>query len=75
VRTLNAEGNGSPVATAMMHMARAFDLGVIAEGVEEHRQMEGLKALGCDLVQGFLFARPLPPDEFEAMLTAESPEA
>jgi diguanylate cyclase (GGDEF)-like protein/PAS domain S-box-containing protein len=74
VSMLNAEGNGSPVATAMMHMARAFDLGVIAEGVEEQRQLEGLKALGCDVVQGFLFAKPLPPDELEAMLTGGSPE-
>jgi diguanylate cyclase (GGDEF)-like protein/PAS domain S-box-containing protein len=70
VRMLDAEGNGSPVATAMMHMARAFELGVIAEGVEEPRQVEGLRRLGCDVLQGFLFAKPLPPDEFGMMLAA-----
>jgi EAL domain-containing protein (putative c-di-GMP-specific phosphodiesterase class I) len=68
VELLDGEGNGSPVASAMMHMARAFELGVIAEGVEEQRQLEGLRTLGCDLVQGFLFAKPLPPDGFERLL-------
>jgi diguanylate cyclase (GGDEF)-like protein/PAS domain S-box-containing protein len=72
VRMLDAEGNGSPVATAMMHLARAFELGVIAEGVEEPRQLDGLRALGCDVVQGFLFAKPLPPDELESSLTTQS---
>jgi diguanylate cyclase (GGDEF)-like protein/PAS domain S-box-containing protein len=75
VERLDAEGNGSPVATAMMHMARAFDLGVIAEGVEEQRQLDGLQALGCDLVQGFLFARPMPPDDLELLLREPPPEA
>jgi diguanylate cyclase (GGDEF)-like protein/PAS domain S-box-containing protein len=68
VRMLDAEGNGSPVATAMTHMARAFELGIIAEGVEEQRQLDGLQALGCDVLQGFLFAEPLPPDDLEALL-------
>jgi EAL domain-containing protein (putative c-di-GMP-specific phosphodiesterase class I) len=73
VRMLDAEGNGSPVATAMMHMARAFELGVIAEGVEEPRQVEGLRRLGCDVLQGFLFAKPLPPDEFGLLLMEPPP--
>jgi diguanylate cyclase (GGDEF)-like protein/PAS domain S-box-containing protein len=72
VRMLDAAGNGSPVATAMMHMARAFELEVIAEGVEEPRQLQGLRALGCDVVQGFLFAKPLPADEMEAMLADDA---
>ena len=52
----------------MMHMARDFNLLVTAEGVEEQRQFEGLKAIGCDVAQGFLFARPLPVAEFERLL-------
>ena len=68
VSMLQADGLGSPVATAMMHMAAAFDVTVTAEGVEEPHQFDGLKALGCDLAQGFLFAKPLPPDEFEDLI-------
>ena len=68
VSMLQADGSGSPVATAMMHMATAFDVTVTAEGVEELHQFEGLKALGCDLAQGFLFAKPLPPDDFDDLI-------
>ncbi len=70
VSMLNEDGSGSPVVTAMMHMAKAFDLSVTAEGVEEVHQYEGLKAVDCDLAQGFLFARPLPAAELETMLRA-----
>jgi diguanylate cyclase (GGDEF)-like protein/PAS domain S-box-containing protein len=68
VTTIDAKGNGSPVATAMMHMAKAFDLTVTAEGVEAPEQFQGLKAIQCDLAQGFLFARPLPADKMDELL-------
>ena len=41
-------------------------LGVIAEGVENKEQLELLKSLDCDYVQGYLFAKPMPQQEFEA---------
>ncbi|GGB99177.1 putative bifunctional diguanylate cyclase/phosphodiesterase [Cellulomonas carbonis] len=44
----------------VVQAAHAFDLTVVAEGVEEPEQLERLRALGCDSVQGFLFARPEP---------------
>ena len=53
----------------MLHMARAFDLTTCAEGVETPEQFAGLRALGCDLAQGFLMAKALPPDEFAALVT------
>jgi EAL domain-containing protein (putative c-di-GMP-specific phosphodiesterase class I) len=68
VDPLLASGEGSPIAAAVMHMARALDLAVAAEGVENDHQLEGLRALGCDMAQGFLFSGPLPADEFAAML-------
>ena len=42
---------------------------VIAEGVETEEQLNALKAMGCDLVQGFYFSRPLPAAEYERFLT------
>ena len=70
VTPLQADGEGSPVATAVIHMARALGLIAAAEGVEDADQLAGLRALGCDWAQGFLFAQPLPPDEIATLLTA-----
>jgi diguanylate cyclase (GGDEF)-like protein/PAS domain S-box-containing protein len=68
VTPLDADGNGSPVAAAMLSMADAFDLTVCAEGVETAEQLAGLRALGCDLAQGFLMSRPIPPSALEMLL-------
>ncbi len=68
VAPLDADGNGSPVAAAMLSMAAAFDLTVCAEGVETAEQLAGLRALGCDLAQGFLMSRPIPPSALEMLL-------
>lgn len=62
-------GHGQAIVAAVLGMAHALDLQVVAEGVEETRQLEALAALGCDLAQGLLFSRPLPADEFAAFLT------
>jgi EAL domain-containing protein (putative c-di-GMP-specific phosphodiesterase class I) len=48
-------------------MAHAVGLVVIAEGVENARQLEILRRLECDQAQGFYFGRPVPPDELFAL--------
>jgi EAL domain-containing protein (putative c-di-GMP-specific phosphodiesterase class I) len=65
VADLTASGAGSPVTTAVLHMAGALGLVVVAEGVERPDQHRGLQALRCHLAQGFLFAHPAPPEEIE----------
>lgn len=49
-------------------MAHKLGLKVVAEGVETQAQADILKAAACDYAQGYLFAKPLPPREFEAYL-------
>ena len=58
----------SAVVTAIIALARSLGLRVIAEGVENLRQMEVLHRLGCVVMQGFLFSRPLPPEDIETWL-------
>jgi len=70
VAPLEADGSGSPVATAVLQVARVLGLVCCAEGVEEASQLEGLRLLGCDWAQGFHFAIALPPDEFAELLEA-----
>ncbi|MCV6589648.1 MAG: EAL domain-containing protein [Marinobacterium sp.] len=49
---------------AIVHMSHGLDLTVVAEGVETRSQLEILGRAQCDLIQGYLLNRPLPPEEF-----------
>jgi diguanylate cyclase (GGDEF)-like protein len=56
----------------LIQLGKALGLQTLAEGVEERSQVQELQREGCDLAQGFLFARPLPPDVVEAYLQNSS---
>ena len=68
VHDLGVTPQSSGIVTAIIAVARSLDLRVIGEGVESLRQMEMLHRLGCSLMQGFLFSRPIPPDDLERWL-------
>jgi predicted signal transduction protein with EAL and GGDEF domain/CheY-like chemotaxis protein len=68
VRDLGITPQSSAVVSAIIALARSLGLRVIAEGVENLRQMEVLHKLGCTVMQGFLFAKALPPDDLEMWL-------
>ena len=68
VRDLGLTPQSSAVVTAIIAVARSLGLQVVAEGVENLRQMEALNRLGCTIMQGFLFSRPHPADEIERWL-------
>ena len=55
----------------ILDIARYLRLRVVAEGVETEGQLKLLKDAGCDIVQGYYFSRPLPPEEFEKLIEAE----
>jgi diguanylate cyclase (GGDEF)-like protein len=55
--------------TAIVTMAHALDMRVVAEGVENARQVEILRELHCDEAQGFYFSRPQPPDHRQPFTT------
>ena len=49
-------------------MAESLHLKVVAEGVETKEQLELLKKMGCEEVQGYYYSRPLPPEGIAAFL-------
>lgn len=53
----------NPIISAITGIARGFDLAIVAEGVEQRHQAEALQLLGCDIMQGYYFARPAPAHE------------
>lgn len=50
-------------------MAQHLEIETLAEGVETEEQRDFLKSAGCELVQGFFYARPVPVDEYEKMIS------
>ena len=70
----DAGGNGgsATIISAVIGLARAMGMGVVAEGVENEEQLSRLREMGCDLAQGYHFARPLPAGEATAYLEAQA---
>jgi diguanylate cyclase (GGDEF)-like protein len=68
VRDLDNSDNDKAIVLAVIAMAHSLKISVIAEGVETQSQKEFLRDNQCDSVQGFLFSRPVPFDEFCAQL-------
>jgi EAL domain-containing protein (putative c-di-GMP-specific phosphodiesterase class I) len=56
------------ISRAVIAMAHGLRLTVVAEGVESAGQLELLASLGCDMVQGYYFSRPVAPEVFGRML-------
>lgn len=55
----------------VINMAHKLKLKVVAEGVETREQMRKLQAVGCDIVQGYFLAKPMPEEEFEKLLAVQ----
>ncbi len=67
--------NDVAITRAIIAMSRSLGLEVVAEGVETEAQTAFLCEEGCRIAQGFLYARPMPADELEALLASGSPLA
>ena len=49
-----------------LQLLKSLNLEVVAEGIEKKTQVDSLKMLGCDSIQGFYFAKPMPQKQFES---------
>ncbi len=59
---------GKIIVEASVRMAKQLGLSVIAEGVETQEQLDFLASIKCDIVQGYYYSRPIPPEEFETFM-------
>lgn len=71
VRGIATDSNDALLVQTIIELAQNFRLNVIAEGVENEEQLAFLKRHECMAYQGFLFSRPVPLEEFEALLKGE----
>ena len=68
VRDINVDPESSRIVEAIINLGHSFKLKVIAEGVETDQQLKFLRDRGCEEFQGFHFSRPVPAEEFTALL-------
>jgi diguanylate cyclase (GGDEF)-like protein/PAS domain S-box-containing protein len=71
VRDVPGDLDDEAITKAIIALAHSLNLKVVAEGVETKAQLEFLRQLNCDQVQGYIFGRPVPAQEFARLLKAE----
>lgn len=68
MENMMVSGKGRLILEQVVLMADKLELGLLAEGVETRDQIELLQSIGCDQVQGYYYAKPMPEEEFFALL-------
>jgi EAL domain-containing protein (putative c-di-GMP-specific phosphodiesterase class I) len=71
IRDVTTDEDNRAIVTALIAMSRQLKIKTLAEGVETKEQLHFLAEKGCDHIQGYIFSRPVPPDDF-IQLVAES---
>ncbi|OGS91667.1 MAG: diguanylate cyclase [Gallionellales bacterium GWA2_60_18] len=68
VRDLSSDHNDEAIVGAIIALGHSLGLSIIAEGVETTMQLDQLRKMGCDEIQGYLFSRPVPAGEMTQLL-------
>lgn len=68
IENMMLSDRGKLILEQVATMAQKLELGLLAEGVETADQVEALRGIGCDLVQGYYYAKPMPMEDFFALL-------
>jgi len=71
--TARTNANAPIVLENAIDLAHKLNMHVVAEGIEDKESFQQMQALGCDAIQGYVVARPLPPEEVMARLEAQGP--
>ena len=67
----NSDGERSEIVISeTIRLAQALNMRTVAEGVEVREQVDFLAKQGCDMIQGYYYAKPMPGDEFEQRMNA-----
>lgn len=74
IRGIPLDVENAAITSAILALGNSLGLKVIAEGVENEAELEFLRSLGCEAAQGFYYAKPMPPAEFEVWSAKWQPE-
>lgn len=72
IQDLKPDSDDASIVMATIRLAHAMNLSVIAEGVETEQQRDFLLKYGCDVLQGYLYSRPVPADEYALLMQVGS---
>lgn len=72
MENMMVSGKGRLILEQVVSMADKLDLGLLAEGVETKEQIDLLQSIGCDQVQGYYYAKPMPEEEFFELLKKQN---
>jgi EAL domain-containing protein (putative c-di-GMP-specific phosphodiesterase class I) len=75
VRDITTNPSDAAIVRAIVSLGHSLDLEIVAEGVETIEQTALLRTEGCDEVQGFYFAVPMPPEELMAFVSENRVQA
>ena len=68
IRNMNKADKSRKLVELVMDIAKFLKVPAVAEGVEDETQLEALKGMGCEIIQGYYFSKPVPADEFEQFI-------
>jgi EAL domain-containing protein (putative c-di-GMP-specific phosphodiesterase class I) len=68
IRNIDLETSGKALLKGIIDISHTLNLTAVAEGVETQEQLETLIDYGCDILQGYLFSKPLPAEDFARLL-------
>ena len=74
VQNINENGDNTKIVRAITELARGLGISIVAEGAETEAELDSLMAIGCDQVQGYSIAFPMPQDKAREWLLARSPK-
>lgn len=72
IKEVHLNKNDAKIVTAIISMAKSLNLSIVAEGVEENEHTVFLRNAGCDMLQGFLFSKPVSPQKIEELLNKKN---
>jgi EAL domain-containing protein (putative c-di-GMP-specific phosphodiesterase class I) len=72
VQQIDEDARCLDIVNGVIAFAKSLKLSVICEGIETEAQARAIRSTGCDVLQGYLIGKPMPADEFQALLQAQS---
>lgn len=72
MENMMVSNKGRLILEQVVNMVNKLDLGLLAEGVETKEQVDLLRSIGCDQVQGYYYAKPMPEEEFFELLSKQN---